>query len=130
MEQSRLAVLKAKEKYEQDAKEADELVSSYSKGFVDHIKGLKVFEKKYNIPVYMTEKMYNCVDYLDKYQLLADEFNIKDIHVTTIKTSHDTDDSVGYIFEEDDHSFVYITDTGYFQYKAKHCFFFSLMLLY
>jgi phosphoribosyl 1,2-cyclic phosphodiesterase len=39
---------------------------------VDHIKGLKVFEKKYNIPVYMTEKMFNSVDCLDGYELLLD----------------------------------------------------------
>ena len=84
---------------------------------VDHIKGLKVFEKKYNIPVYMTEKMYNCIDCLDKYQLLIDEFNIKDIHVTAIKTSHDTDDSRGYILTNDNSSIVYITDTGYINKK-------------
>lgn len=84
---------------------------------VDHIKGLKVFEKKYNIPVYMTEKMYNCVDYLDKYQLLTDEFDINDIHVTTVKTSHDTDDSRGYVLTCDNSSIVYITDTGYINKK-------------
>ena len=84
---------------------------------MDHIKGLKVFEKKYNVPVYMTEKMYNCIDYLDKYQLLSDEFNIKDIHVTTIKTSHDTEDSRGYILANNNSSIVYITDTGYINKK-------------
>lgn len=84
---------------------------------VDHIKGLKVFKKKYNIPIYMTEKMYNCVDCLDSYQLLTDEFNIKDIHVTAIKTSHDTDDSRGYILTNNNSSIVYITDTGYINKK-------------
>ena len=84
---------------------------------VDHVKGLKVLEKKYNIPVYMTENMYNCVNGLDKYQLLSDEFNIKDIHVNAIRTSHDTEDSRGYILTNNNSSIVYITDTGYINKK-------------
>lgn len=56
---------------------------------VDHIGGLKIFAKKYNIPVYITEVMHKTLDYIDNYKLLEDEFDIKDIHVTTIKTSHD-----------------------------------------
>jgi len=83
----------------------------------DHVKGLKVFEKKFNIPVYITEKMYNDVDYLDKYEIIKDEFDIKDMHITAIKTSHDTDDSRGYILHANDSSVVYITDTGYINKK-------------
>ena len=61
---------------------------------VDHIGGLKLFAKKYNVPVY-----------------------IKDIHVTAIKTSHDAPDSRGYIISNNDKSIVYITDTGYINKK-------------
>lgn len=84
---------------------------------IDHIKGLKVFEKKYNVPVYITDKMYKSLDFLDKYIPLSDEFNIKDIHITAIKTSHDVEDSRGYIISNDDKSIVYITDTGYINNK-------------
>lgn len=84
---------------------------------VDHVKGLKVFEKKYNIPVYITDIMYKSLDFLDNYKLLSDEFDIKDIHVTSIKTSHDTEDSRGYILSSDNSSIVYITDTGYINKK-------------
>jgi len=84
---------------------------------IDHIKGLKVFKKKYNVPVYITDIMYNELDFLDRYEVLSDEFDIKDIHVTTIKTSHDTDDSRGYILSNNDSSIVYITDTGYINKK-------------
>lgn len=84
---------------------------------VDHVKGLKVFEKKYNVPVYITDIMHNALDYIDKYNLLSDEFDIKDIHITTIKTSHDTEDSRGYIITNDNSSIVYITDTGYINKK-------------
>ena len=84
---------------------------------VDHVKGLKVFEKKYNIPVYLTEIMLASLSYIDNYIILEDEFDIKDIHVIAIKTSHDTADSRGYIIISDDKSIVYITDTGYINKK-------------
>ena len=84
---------------------------------IDHVKGLKVFKKKYNVPIYITDVMYNSLDYLDNYELLSDEFDIKDIHINVIKTSHDTPDSKGYILTNNDSSIVYITDTGYINKK-------------
>ena len=81
---------------------------------VDHIAGLRVFSKKYSPRVYMTEKIYkesglnisNVYDIPSKYE-------IDGITITSVKTSHDTEDSNGYIIEEDGNSCVYITDTGY-----------------
>lgn len=84
---------------------------------VDHVKGLKVFEKKYHVPVYITDIMLRSLDYLDNYKFISDEFDIKDIHVTAIRTSHDTDDSRGYVISSGDKSIVYITDTGYINKK-------------
>lgn len=84
---------------------------------VDHVKGLKVFNRRYNIPVYITDLMHNALDYLDEYKLISNEFDIKDIHINVIKTSHDTDDSRGYILTNNDSSIVYITDTGYINKK-------------
>ncbi len=84
---------------------------------VDHVKGLKVFEKKFNIPVYITEIMLTSLDYLDNYRFISDEFEIKDIHIQAIKTSHDTADSRGYIVSNNGKSVVYITDTGYINSK-------------
>lgn len=86
----------------------------------DHINGLKVFVKKYNPIIYVSEKMYQELKDVvcsDNYVILEKELKIDDLTVTTIKTSHDADDSLGYIFEEDGHSLVYITDTGYINTK-------------
>ena len=80
---------------------------------IDHIKGLKVFENKYNVPVYITDIMLKSLDFLSNYKFLEDEFDIKDIHVDCIKTSHDAPDSRGYILSSNNKSIVYITDTGY-----------------
>lgn len=84
---------------------------------VDHIKGLKVFCNKYNVKVYLTDIMKKSLDYVNNYYLINDEFDINDIHVTAIKTSHDTEDSRGYIISGDGKSIVYITDTGYINKK-------------
>lgn len=85
---------------------------------VDHIKGLKVFENKYHVPVYITKIMHKSLDFIDDYVWIdKDEFDIKDIHVTPIKTSHDAPDSRGYIISNKDKSIVYITDTGYINEK-------------
>ena len=84
---------------------------------VDHVKGLKVFENKYNIPVYITEVMLKSLDYLNNYVFLDNEFDIGDMHIIVIKTSHDAPDSRGYIIISGDDSIVYITDTGYINKK-------------
>lgn len=85
---------------------------------VDHVKGLPVLLKKINPCVYMTEKMHSYLDYIENYTIIeTDTITIKDIEVNVIKTSHDTDDSVGYIINNEGKSIVYITDTGYINRK-------------
>lgn len=84
---------------------------------VDHIKGLKTFCKKYNAKIYLTEIMKNELDYVFNYSLIDDKFDINDVHVDAIRTSHDVSDSRGYILNNKDKSIVYITDTGYINQK-------------
>ena len=65
---------------------------------VDHIKGLKVFLKKYKPIVYITRGMLDEIDYLDNYKILDyNGFTIGDINIDVIRTSHDAAESVGYI---------------------------------
>lgn len=86
----------------------------------DHIKGLKVFLKKYHPVLYLTEKML--VDLKEElpsfdYVLIDGDFTLGDMKVNVIKTSHDASDSNGYILEEGKHSLVYMTDTGFINQK-------------
>lgn len=84
----------------------------------DHVKGLKVFCKKYNTKVYCTKKMFKDIDYIENYELIDKNIiNIKDMIIDVIKTSHDASDSNGYIINNKDNSIVYITDTGYINKK-------------
>ncbi len=81
---------------------------------VDHIKGLRVFLKKYKTMVYCKEKMLSDMPYVENYSLIdSDVIRIKDLIINVIKTSHDAEDSVGYVLSDGASSLVYITDTGY-----------------
>ncbi len=86
----------------------------------DHIGALKTIVHKYNPTICMGEKMFLELDYLEDYKninIIFDEMDLGNLHVDIFKTSHDTSDSRGYIFTEDNKSVVYITDTGYINTK-------------
>ena len=85
-----------------------------SHAHVDHIAGLRVFSKKFNPKVYMTEKIFkeSGLNISNVYDIPT-VYEIDGVKITSIKTSHDTEDSNGYIVEEIGKSCVYITDTGY-----------------
>lgn len=88
---------------------------------VDHIQGLKVFLKKYHPKLYVNKVILSLLhEYiLDfDYELYeTPNFNIDDIEVMVIKTSHDVKGSVGFIIKNENKSLVYITDTGYINNK-------------
>lgn len=88
----------------------------------DHINGLKVFQKKYNTKVYLTEKMKADIEKLfpiTNFEIIKEDFSINDLNISIIKTSHDAPDSNGYIFESNGKEISYITDTGYINKKYK-----------
>lgn len=85
---------------------------------VDHIGGLKTFTKRYNVPIYLTEIMYDELEIeLNNLEFVNENnLTIKDIEIDVIKTSHDTNDSNGFVIRADK-DVVYITDTGYINKK-------------
>lgn len=81
---------------------------------IDHVKGLKVFNKKYKPQIYITDLILEEANLKDmECNQIQDLNDINDILVSEIRLSHDVRDIKGYIIEEDDSSVVYITDTGY-----------------
>ena len=109
-------ILNKLEEYNIDPQEIDAILITHTHS--DHIKGLPVLLKKINPCVYITKKMHKELEYLENYHIIEEEqLIIKDIIVDVIKTSHDTEDSVGYIINNQDKSIVYITDTGYINKK-------------
>ncbi|HPF82637.1 MAG TPA: MBL fold metallo-hydrolase [Bacilli bacterium] len=84
----------------------------------DHIAGLKRFIKVYNPIVYLTQKIYDNINIeINNYHFIEEDEIINDNLVETIKLSHDTPECKGYIFNYENTSLVYITDTGYINQK-------------
>ena len=102
--------------YNIDPKSIDAILITHTHG--DHIKGLQTLLKKINPCVYITEKMHPYLEYLENYHIINEEtLTIKDMYIDIIKTSHDTEESLGYIINHENKSIVYITDTGYINKK-------------
>ncbi len=86
----------------------------------DHTSSLKQIIRHYHPFVVLTDLMLADLDYLSNYDKLIiynQDLKIDDVLVEFIKTSHDVTDSRGFIFSKDNHSIVYITDTGYINSK-------------
>lgn len=83
---------------------------------VDHIKGIKVFLKKYHTKLYLSEiilkEIYNDIK-PENYEIIDKNIILNDFNITMFKTSHDTLDANGFIFKSNGKSIVYVTDTGY-----------------
>ena len=93
--------------------------NEYSKEEI--LKWLKVFIKRYNPVILVTEDMKNVLEkelgnfryeyYEDKKAIIGD------LTVNVIKTSHDAEESIGFVLTNNNSSMVYITDTGYINQK-------------
>lgn len=86
----------------------------------DHTKGLASLIKKTNLNVYIPEGMYESLKEFVPYPkciMIEDKFNINDVEIELIHTSHDAPYSVGFIIKQGNKSMVYVTDTGYINRK-------------
>lgn len=88
----------------------------------DHIKGLDVLLKRYDVTCYLTEETYLGIPErvrrnLDQTKLSFvtpyEPFLLKDIAITAISISHDASDAVGYVIQTTEKKVVYVTDIGY-----------------
>lgn len=100
-----------------DVNDLDGILISHTHS--DHIKGLLQIIKRHKLKVYVPpELLYDLVKIIPIESIIVvdNEFNIKDIHISLLETSHDVT-SYGFIIEHNDCSMVYITDTGYINKK-------------
>ena len=80
----------------------------------DHVRSLHSFNRVYNTKIYMsieTFNEYNKKDYIKNYEFFDELDNIMGIKFTKIPISHDKK-GFGFVFEYNDKSLVYMTDTG------------------
>lgn len=85
----------------------------------DHIKGLKVFVKRSNTTVYITEDLLPEIIKIvpaSNIKLIDNIFTLEDINIELLNMSHDVP-CHGIILKYQDKELVYITDTGYVNKK-------------
>jgi len=84
----------------------------------DHIKGLDMLGKRFNIPVYINKKSFTARAHqfsnIDNRSLEAEsEIQIEDLTITPFEVQHDTVNTFGFnITKEKGKVFCFITDTG------------------
>ncbi len=86
----------------------------------DHISALKTFIKKYEPTIVISKPMFQELIDIEDYPhilIYEDEVILKNLKVTCFHSSHDATDSRNFLFENNGHSVVYVTDTGYINYK-------------
>lgn len=93
----------------------------------DHIKGLGVVARKYNIPIFANAKTWGAMDGLigtipSDLRYHFDMETVKTfggIDIQSFAVSHDAADPMFYTFQQDGRKLVVITDTGYVSDRMK-----------
>lgn len=87
----------------------------------DHIKGVGIMSRKYNIPIYANENTWNAMsDKIGDVSLSCRRFikngsetYIDDLCIGSFCTSHDAADPVSYTISKENKKISIVTDTGY-----------------
>jgi phosphoribosyl 1,2-cyclic phosphodiesterase len=93
----------------------------------DHIKGLGILARKYNLPIYANEKTWMAMDHLVGNIPIEQRFHFDmetvktfgSIDIQSFAVSHDAADPMFYVFHENGRKLVLITDTGYVSDRMK-----------
>lgn len=105
------------------AKDIDGIVISHE--HLDHVKGLSVFCKKYNIPIYANEKTFTNInqDLTHKKYIsfkTNEDFEIGDIKIKPFSIPHDAADPCGFNFFHNNLKVSIATDIGHIDNKILH----------
>lgn len=88
---------------------------------IDHVKGLGVLSRRYQLPVYMNEKTWASLpssvgEIAPSLQYVLEAgaiLDLENLHIQTIPTSHDAAEPMGYRFDTEHESLAIVTDLGY-----------------
>lgn len=82
----------------------------------DHVSGVSVFERRYGLPIYASEKTMQARKYLAPLSFTpitnSAAFEVAGMQVKCFPLSHDVADPIAFRFEQDGDSIAYCTDTG------------------
>ncbi|MFB4213762.1 MBL fold metallo-hydrolase [Shouchella sp. JSM 1781072] len=112
-------------KIDRDPKQIDALLVTHEHS--DHIKGVGIFARKHNLPIYANEKTWNVME-KQLGQLTIDQkfhFNQEtvkqfgDLEIESFGVSHDAVDPMFYCFRHEGRKLVIATDMGYVSERIK-----------
>lgn len=94
---------------------------------IDHIKGVGIIARKYNVPVYANAKTWQAMDKTVgnipsdlKFQFdMETTKQFGSIGIESFAVSHDAADPMFYVFHENERKLAVITDTGYVSDRMK-----------
>ncbi|OOO00346.1 MAG: MBL fold metallo-hydrolase [Epulopiscium sp. Nele67-Bin004] len=88
----------------------------------DHIKGVGIFSRKFDTPIYATEKTWQVIDTNNMIGKVAQQnkkiikpnkcIKLNKTEITPFSIKHDSVDPVGYTFETDNKKIAVLTDIG------------------
>ncbi|MCD8175844.1 MAG: MBL fold metallo-hydrolase [Phascolarctobacterium sp.] len=93
---------------------------------MDHIKGLALFMKKYDVPVFASARTWRAIlsreAEIDRRfcHVMDDEIRCGDVSVKSFPVLHDAADPRGYIFSLGARKCAYVTDTGFVSDAVRH----------
>ncbi|MDF2881163.1 MAG: Metallo-beta-lactamase superfamily hydrolase [Clostridiaceae bacterium] len=92
----------------------------------DHIKGVGVLSRKYDIPIYANTEtwnsMCNLIGKINEHNIKiidSDTVDINDLHIMNFKIPHDAANPCGYSISQGDKRVSIATDLGYFSDEVK-----------
>ncbi|HBI04515.1 MAG TPA: MBL fold metallo-hydrolase [Paenibacillaceae bacterium] len=93
----------------------------------DHVRGVGVMARRYQLPVFANEKTWeeldkqigNIMDDQRRFLEIGDVLQLDDLTIETFGTSHDAVQSMGFCFFEDECKVSFTTDLGYVSQKIK-----------
>ncbi len=82
----------------------------------DHISGVGILSRRYNIPVFANKKTFDSMlpitGKLSSFSLFDDDFRIRNLNISPVKTSHDASSPRAFIIDDKGSRFGVITDLG------------------
>jgi len=93
----------------------------------DHVSGVGIMARRYNLPVYSaygtiqaSERIWGKISHVDEIES-GTLFSINDLEFYPFSTPHDSRQSVGFIFREEDKKGGFATDLGYVTRLVREC---------